>query len=304
MVRSLTPTAADRRKGLWLALLLLTSITLGAAAALLGVTSASGPPGGGFALPFHVVVTLQELGWGILILLLIWLVLHLLQRRSGTYPIGSRSLSFFLVAFLVAVVFVLLFHALAPGTPGTGSNAVQNNTSNGPPTPLNNSSVPVGFQPVNFSGFHVPGWVLLLAFAGAAGVLALVAGGLLAESRRRPPDAATPPPVPGREELDAALKALENGSDDDPRAVIMRLYARLLRWVGPRVTGLETMTARDVERVCVERFGLRPETAHSLTAIFEEARYSTHPLAPETVERTRAVLSRALRELEPATAVA
>lgn len=304
MVSSLTATAADRRKGLWLALLLLTSITLGAAAALLGATSAAGSPGAGSSSQLPITVTLQELSWGILLLLLIWLVYHLVQRRSGTYPVGSRALSFFLVAFLVAVVFVVLFHAIAPGTPGTGSHLVKKNNTTGPPVPINNSSAPSGFQDVNFSAFHVPGWVLLLAFAGAAGVLAMVAVGILAAARRKPPGARISSPVQGREELDAALRALEDGSDDDPRTVILRLYARLLRWVEPRVTGLEAMTAREVERACVERFGLGPETAQSLTAIFEEARYSTHPLAIETVERTRVVLSQALRELSPPRTVA
>ena len=181
----------------------------------------------------------------------------------------------------------------------------KNNTNGtGPPIPVNNSSVPIGFQPVNFSGYHVPGWLLLLAFAGTAGVLALLAVGVFAGSRRKPPGPGSAPPVPGREELDAALQALEGGSDDDPRVVIMRLYARLLRWVEPRLTGLDTMTAREVERACVERFGLRPQTARSLTAIFEEARYSTHALAPETVDRTRVVLNQALQELAPAPAVA
>lgn len=299
MDRSLSPTAADRRKGLWLALLLLTSITLGAAAALLGVTSASGPPSGGSALPFHFDVTLQELAWGILIVLLIWLVSHLLQRRSGTFPIGSRALSFFLVAFLVAVVFVLLFHAIAPGGPAGGSRGANQNNSSGTPVPLNNSSGPVGFQDVNFSGFHIPGWVLVLGLAGAAGVLVLVAVGIIAGSRQRPPGAGVAAPAAGREEIDAALHALESGSDDDPRAVILRLYARLLQWVEPRVKGIETMTAREVERACIERFGLQAATARSLTSIFEEARYSSHPLPSATVERARAVLNQALQELAP-----
>ena len=52
------------------------------------------------------------------------------------------------------------------------------------------------------------------------------------------------------------------------------------------------------------RLGIRPEVATELTRLFEEARYSTHPLGPESADRAAEAMRRATADLERAPEVA
>jgi hypothetical protein len=105
-------------------------------------------------------------------------------------------------------------------------------------------------------------------------------------------------PSPSRRAVADALAALEAQPYGDPRAVIVALYARLLVQVEPRLDGIEHYTPREIERVAVASLGVGGETARTLTGLFEEARYSTHPMDSDDSARARAALARALDEMD------
>jgi len=76
--------------------------------------------------------------------------------------------------------------------------------------------------------------------------------------------------------------ALENG--EDPRESIVRLYCRLLGRVAPTADDLASFTAAEIQRLRLAALPILPERAEAITRMFEEARYSSHP-----VERPQAV---------------
>jgi hypothetical protein len=86
----------------------------------------------------------------------------------------------------------------------------------------------------------------------------------------------------------------ELGHGADAREVILALYATLLARLRPMVGGMDTSTPEEIRAVHLERLGARPEPARTLTRLFEEARYSAHPMGPESSrtaqEAVRAVL--------------
>jgi hypothetical protein len=104
--------------------------------------------------------------------------------------------------------------------------------------------------------------------------------------------------------LDASIDALER--DGDPRAAVIAAYARLLEGfersgIGrrPAETPLEHL------RRGLAALPMRPEPAERLTALFLEARFSTHPIGPAERDEARASLQDAREGLrERAAAVA
>ncbi|HTT25989.1 MAG TPA: DUF4129 domain-containing protein [Thermoplasmata archaeon] len=107
------------------------------------------------------------------------------------------------------------------------------------------------------------------------------------------------PEAPGAPaELTRALDRLATvGPADDARRRIIRAYGELLGTVRARLPDLETATPREIAGEIEIKFGIHPETAAELTALFEEARYSRdRPMAPDAVDRAEAALRRALSE--------
>jgi hypothetical protein len=95
----------------------------------------------------------------------------------------------------------------------------------------------------------------------------------------------------GDGDLDAIASA-------DVRGKIVRLYADLLVGVGAGIEGLESRTAREIEAVCVGRLEVTAATARELTWLFEEARYSKHPMDAAAFRRARGALGALLVELQ------
>lgn len=74
----------------------------------------------------------------------------------------------------------------------------------------------------------------------------------------------------------------------DPRAAILDSYRKMCSFLSSR--GAEDKgwwTAREFEKRITERFGLQGKTVAEITSLFEEAKYSMHPLGG--LERDRAV---------------
>jgi len=140
------------------------------------------------------------------------------------------------------------------------------------------------------SGFVVPSWLpwTLLGIAAAA-----VAAGAVVLWLRRP----RPPLEPAeasatRAAVDAAIGALD--AEADPRRGVIAAYGAMQRTLGEHgVVRSPTEAPREyLQRVLVASQANERE-ATTLTGLFEEARYSTHPIP----ERLREVALAALRSL-------
>ncbi len=182
-------------------------------------------------------------------------------------------------------------------TSGSGSGGNSTGGSDG----ANNTSFTAARAPSRPTTIGIPPWVALAAM----GILGAVAGllmtpGALARLLDRPRSGR----AAGRSEADlgairtglsSACAAIESG--EDPRATIVRLYGRFLESVGPAVSQLESATPREIERALRQRFRLAGEVAEALTRMFEEARYSSHPIPAPAAERYVQAMRSAERDL-------
>lgn len=96
-----------------------------------------------------------------------------------------------------------------------------------------------------------------------------------------------------RRAIDAALVPLREPAD--PRAAVIEAYARMEQVLAERDLGRRAAEAprEYLDRVLVAR-GVPERSLTSLTALFEEARFSRHPI-PESASRDAASELRALR---------
>jgi len=103
-----------------------------------------------------------------------------------------------------------------------------------------------------------------------------------------------------RLEIAAALNrtVLDLEAAGDFRTAVLACYQRMLALLERRgLLGQDVLTAREIEARALTELGLSRESVNTLTALFEEARYSDHPMGPR--ERSRAVenLNAVRREL-------
>ena len=287
----------------WLLVILVVAITFGTAAALLAGPAAPftpSAPNAGPPLSFQTFGLV--FGWTVVGLCVLWVVNHFRQRsQEGSLAIPNRIVVSFLVAVLIAIAFIVIVRSGILGTSPFFSTvpAGGTNSSSGPtPAGQNNSTLPpLGSVP--FGGFDLPGWVLYAGILGAAVIAVVVAVPVLASLRDR---ASTPSSVSAskvaRRDFSEAIDALADPGVVNPRAVIIALYARLLGRIEPTLAHLDAMAPREIELECVHRLRIRPTTARELTGLFEEARYSSHALSLQTVERARAVFAHAVDDLD------
>ena len=142
------------------------------------------------------------------------------------------------------------------------------------------------------------------------------------ESLRPPPVRGNPwmgpPPVRHRvrprpredphQDLNDAVSALRlqldryarsaSATDAEVREGIIRMSSALLSAVTPGLGNLTVRTPREVEWLSVRYLDVRPATAHELTWLFEEARYSTHRMPPTGIARAQQALTLLLHDLE------
>jgi hypothetical protein len=162
-----------------------------------------------------------------------------------------------------------------------------------------------------------------LTIGAAALCLSGLAAAVLWESFRPPPVSGNPwlgpplahhrsrprrPALPPHAALVVAIEALRAellgysrraaATDDEVRDRIIRLYGALLAAISPGLGDLDGRTPREVEWLAVRYLGVASLTAHELTWLFEEARYSSHRLGPASVDRAQNALALLLRDLE------
>jgi hypothetical protein len=286
-----------RRAGGLLAVLALGAVGIGLASVLLLPTGGGSTPGGPGTFSW-TSVSFSAAGVVIAILAVGLLLLFLYMRFSGPGGIvPKRFLSLFLVYFLVSVSFLALVHLIGLSAPPTSTAASMNNTTTSNSTlPINgtgNKSLAngtIGVPPYSPEFWWIVGGAVVLSVVGFV-VAILYLGRAVPEARGRSDH--------DRDQVGEALEVALRGLDgsEDPRTVLIALYAHLLRQIGSRLPMVETATPREIERACVQQLGIPPGPARELRTMFERARYSTMPLDGEDVERARGALRDSLAGL-------
>jgi hypothetical protein len=231
---------------------------------------------------------------------------RLYQRLAGkTLAYSPRALTTVLVVLGLLTLFVvvgpLLAHASHPGpgtlTSNTGSRTDGNPTAPGGPNSSVSSyspSAPEPAPPMSWSS------VLIDLGLGAAGAAGLVAGwAVIARWRDAREGASRSGAERVRREMSTALTALDHGTEDVQRRAILRVYASLLDSLTRMRQPVEVFTPREIERELGSKFRIDPDASSRLTAIFEEARYSTHVLAPGQAAEAAAMFRRMLSGFPP-----
>ncbi len=285
-------------RGSWLLLaLLLVAVGGGIAATVLATAPSHAPnqaPATEVILPFWIVA-LPVLG-----LFVAFVVILLAQRATGpTAMVPNQIVLSILIGILLLIGFVVLSHFLGGSqvTSGGTSSGTNTTTNSTPPT---NSSGTINGTGGTLSFWTFPPWagdVLLFVLVGA--FVAAVGGSLLgrrlgSSGRSRGPS--PPSSAAARSALVQAESALADGAD--PRSTILALYGRLLSRVSSMVGDVEVATPEEIRIQHLVHLGVGPHDAEDLTRLFEEARYSTHPMGAEAADRAQRAIRAALRDLD------
>ena len=277
------------------------ALAVGAAASLLA--------GAATAPAFHsgpaseLIVPTWAVG-AVVVLLFAVVVGIVLYVRFGSGPMRteSRFAVTALAVLLIGILFVALLHfgsgaggfgfggGASPSGPGSSPNGTGGANLTGP-----------GGQ-LTFLSLKLPSWAL---FAAVAAVLLVVGAVVLpravayAHDRRREHGSGRSRSREAedvRGALAVAARQLDQGHD--PREVIIALYATVLARVGPMVGGVDVDTPEEIRSLHLVRLGIRPGSAETLTRLFEEARYSSHPMGPDAAERAGIALREARDDLD------
>jgi hypothetical protein len=283
---------------------LLAALAIGAAATFIAAPAIA-PASGGTS---NLSASTNSLIAGILALVTLgafaaWIGVFVYGRVTGTsmgFP--QRTLVFVLVVFLLLGVFLVLSHfangsAIMPrGNPGNNSHPGSPPPSPGNPAAQNNST---GLGTFSGWGVHLPGWWVYAALLAGGVVVGVFAIPFLLRARPNGPSSAGKEDLSTlRETITEAINRLREGTQRTPRELIVLTYARLLERVVVGVGNVSILTPREIEELCVERLRMRRGTATALTSLFEEARYSTHPMGIEAVTRAESALRVALADLD------
>ena len=291
------------RRSYVLPVALFVALASGAAASLLigAATTGGGPPprASELLLPNGLFGYLLI---GLLVVLIAFLIYNLVIGTTVRLP--NRAIVTFLVAILIAILFVLAFRVVVGGGPApTGAVSTGQNSSTSHPPNQTASNLSSGGNVTPFLLPGLPGWVPWAVVAGILLVVAVAVFPVVLEyASDRRSRKVSPPPSPGvavvREALREASDALDRGAD--PRAVIVRLYAELLTRLAPVLGDVDPETPEEIRARHLEPLGIGDEPATELTRLFEEARYSTHPLAASAADRARSAVRAAISDLDRA----
>lgn len=288
----MSPDRASSRPSPLTLVLLLCALAVGAAASIIVAARAAAP----FA-PSTTPELYISNGVVILFLALLFggMIAALLHQRMGSPSIiPGRAIATMLMVVLGLVLFVVLYRYIqgsgyTPTGSGNGSVPTGPGGSSGSP-----SGPSLGGGGGTFSVLHVPSWTLFALVAVISVVVVAVVAprvrNYLIDRRERQVQPSEEQEV--RQVLGRAAERLAAGSD--ARSVILELYAGLLARVAPLAPNIDPSTPEEIRTQHLIRLGIRPGAASELTRLFEEARYSSHPLGPEATERA----SRAIRTAE------
>lgn len=288
-------------RGSWVLLVVLVvALALGAAASILvGASTAAPPPSSGTAslvfLPNWAVTAIA-------IAFILFVLGGLVANRLTPGPRSSltRSAAVILAIVFLGILVVVAGHYIG-GTAPTGGTATNGSSSSGggtSPPPTGSASGPGGVIVVP----NIPAWVPFLVLGVIVLIVAVVAVPQTRQylerrrearvARRRSSDT-----VPAG--LTGALSRASNDLDlgGDPRTVILSLYAAMLRELQPMVADLGVSTPEEIRTNHLLRLGVRPEAARTLTRLFEEARYSPHPMGAAESARAKVAVRETIEDL-------
>jgi len=191
---------------------------------------------------------------------------------------------------LLAILSVLALGAALVAAAVIGSKRAKNAPPLGGTLGIGGPGQPSRRPPGPASGFVVPSW-LPWSVLGIV-VVAAVASAVVLWLRRPRPAAAPVEASATRAAVDAAIGALD--AEADPRQAVIAAYGAMQRTLGEHgVVRSPTEAPREyLQRVVIASEASERE-ARTLTSLFEEARYSTHPIP----ERLREVALAALTSL-------
>jgi hypothetical protein len=275
-----------------LLVVLVVALATGAAASILVTASTAPPPSSGTAslviLPEWAIAAIS---WGIVALVLGSMVVWRLS--AGPSSALTRMAVTILAVVLLGVAFLIAARfAGVGGVVGIGGSTLP---PNGGSSGSNNTTIIKGNLNGTGNGVilfpSLPGWVpfVILGFVVLLVVVVAVpqTRSYLTDRRERGAvrrGSAVAVSAGMRAALTQASSALDLGGD--PRVVILALYAAMLAHLQPMVDDIGTSTPEEIRAAHLVRLGVRPEAARTLTRLFEEARYSAHPMGP--AESTRA----------------
>jgi hypothetical protein len=290
-----------------LLIVLVVALAVGAAASL--VAGAATSPA--FHAGRYSEIALSEGTLAAIVVLIAFVALGLflyVRFTSNTLGVPKRWVVTALTIIVILILLTALFHVLgnstAPNSSTSTGTTANNTTGTGTTTNSTGNLSGPGGQ-LDVLSVHLPGWslfvaVALVAIIGAAiAVPALRAASLRRDRIRTASRAQSAEVAQVRGALAVAVQELDEGQE--PRAVVIRLYTTLLRRVGTMVGGIEEVTPEEIRSLHLERLGIRSTAATSLTRLFEEARYSSHPMGPEAADRATVAISHALEDLDRST---
>jgi len=300
------PRGSRPRPSLLLLTLVLCALAVGAAVSLLASARTAGPPppvGPTAQIAFPSWVdSVVIIGFALAIILP---VVYARMRVTSAGPLNRPFVVGALCFLLAAVIVVEIARIFGSGGGGfqtvTGAGGNNSTGSNGTGTLGNHTVVPGPGGVLNSLNLSLPSWTLFV-------VVAVICVGLVVAALPRLSEF-----VQGRREgrlyrersaqvaarvhaaLGEAARDLESALD--PRATILALYGTLLVRLEPLVMDLDRATAEEIRELHLTRLGIRETAAMDLTRVFEEARYSSHPLGRAEVERATAAIRAAMDDL-------
>jgi hypothetical protein len=281
--------------------LVAVALAVGAAASLIaGLASSSAfHPGPATELLFPTWLI------GAVILLLFAVVVGLiiyvrLAGGSGRMPAHFAMTG--MAVLLVMLLFVVLLHFGGASGGFSFGGGVPPTNSTGPSSPPNGNNLTGPGGQITFFSLKLPPWALFAAVAVTllvVGAVAIPRAYAYAAGRKReggPGRRASVESEKVRGALATASQQLQLGSD--PREVIIALYGTVLDRVGPLVSGIDMKTPEEIRVQHLMQLGIGAAPAESLTRLFEEARYSSHPMGPDAASEAVAAIDEARADLD------
>lgn len=244
------------------------------------------PTEGGLALPLEVFHTAFATVAAVLIVATVYIILT--DRRKGRIrlmPLNRWNLIGGLITILIFLAFVTVWPNVArnlqsPGTPG-GEEPTPGDAGDVWPQAV---SAGVGLS------------LVMATFVGIA-VLVLVLRASPFRRARPPPEFSLPSRDAAVEAVQEAIREIDLGGD--VRSAILGCYHRFCTLLqGKGLARQAPMTPREIEVAAVEELRVTRDAAGTLTSLFEEARYSLHPLGEDARARSLASLEAVCRSLE------
>lgn len=275
-------TAGTFRLLLVFAALVLSSVMIASVSGNAGFLSNLGRPvqlgpAVGYTLLFLIIVFFIA----VLIMEVILFFIHVRTSKKGIL-VGGGSRSSFVTNSIIALAFIFSLVGLYFLLNSAHLSSSILNRSARPVT--GNSTAPViGFN----GGSQFSSAIGLVLSVAIALILALAAIYVIVAIR---PTGMHENEDEAHEKISQSIgQEIEKIRDSaDPRAAILDSYRKMCSFLSSR--GAEDKgwwTAREFEKRITERFGLQGKTVAEITSLFEEAKYSMHPLGG--LERDRAV---------------